>query len=146
MASLHYLTVQDLIWINARVTKETHLFQFAKLEEATNYQYGYGGSLDALGQGRRFLLGFIKNQPFERGNEPTAVFAALSFLKINGYKVSPGADAKSFLSKVEASGFESIAQKEEGHHGLLADVRSTVLQLMAEHPSLLDLGEAAKVS
>jgi death-on-curing protein len=84
-AMVHYLTVQDILWINHAVTKEIHEFKHAQLEEATFFQYGYGKSEDVLGQAGAFLQGFIRLRPFTAGNRRTAFVAALTFLSINGY-------------------------------------------------------------
>jgi prophage maintenance system killer protein len=82
--SLSYLTVQDMLWINLRVTKKVQHFRFAKLEEATFYQYGYGASKDLAVQAGRFLRGFIKLRPLDAGNEATAFVGCAAFLILNG--------------------------------------------------------------
>lgn len=42
--TLHYLTVQDVLWINLQATRKVQHFNYAKLEEATYCQYAYGES------------------------------------------------------------------------------------------------------
>jgi len=85
MANLQYLTVQDMLWINLQTTKKVQHFQYAKLEEATFYQYGYGAGTGLISQAARFLTGFIRMHPFEAGNEATALIGCVTFLRLNGY-------------------------------------------------------------
>src|SRR5579862_1825312 len=87
MASLDYLTVQDILWINLQITKKVKHFNFARLEEAVFYQYAYGESNTLFPQAARFVTGFVRMQPFEDGNDATAFVASLAFLKINGYSI-----------------------------------------------------------
>ena len=84
MAAIQYLTVQDILWINLQVTGSPQDFRYADLEEATFYQYGYGGSTDLISQAARFLAGFMKKKPLTAGNQETAFFGCLAFLKLNG--------------------------------------------------------------
>jgi len=81
---MHYLTVQDILWINLQVTKRSQTFNYSKLEEATFFQYGYGQSSSVLSQAGRFLAGFVAKKPFAAGNEATAFVGCLTFLKLNG--------------------------------------------------------------
>ena len=82
---LHYLTVQDILWINLQVTGKVNTFAYADLEEATFYQYGYGDSDELLVQAARFVKGFLAKKPLSAGNEPTAFLALATFLRINAY-------------------------------------------------------------
>src|SRR5688500_6656775 len=82
--SLRYLTVQDILWINVQVTRKVNRYDYARLEEATFYQYAYGDSEELVKQAQRFLRGFVKQKPFEAGNEPTAFVACMAFLQMNG--------------------------------------------------------------
>src|SRR4051812_36157718 len=84
LGSLKYLTVQDMLWINLQATKKVQHFNYAKLEEATYYQYGYGSSRDLGQQAGRFLTGFMKLHPFTAGNEATAFIGFAAFLLMNG--------------------------------------------------------------
>lgn len=84
---VHYLTVQDVLWINTEITKKVSSFKYLQLEEAVNYQYGYGKSVEVLEQAGQFLQGFLRLRPFEAGNRATAFISALTFLKINGYEI-----------------------------------------------------------
>lgn len=85
---LNYLTVQDVLWINLQVTDGVLPFRYADLEEAAYYQYGYGESVDLLGQAARLLGGFRRRRPFAEGNEATAFIAFAGFLAINGRRVT----------------------------------------------------------
>jgi prophage maintenance system killer protein len=85
---IHYLTVQDVLWINQEVTKRVNDFKFAQLEEATYAQYAYGKSKGVLTQAAQFLATFLKLKPFTSGNRATAFVAALTFLKMNGYELA----------------------------------------------------------
>lgn len=84
---VQYLTVQDILWINLQVTGTVNPYEFMKLEEGTNYQYGYGGSHDVPAQAKRLLSGLKKNAPFSAGNDETAEVAFRSFLGLNGFTV-----------------------------------------------------------
>ena len=84
---VQYLTVQDILWINLQVTGEVNTYEFMKLEEGTNYQYGYGGSHDVPAQAKSLLTGLIKNEPFSAGNDETAQVAYRAFLGLNGFIV-----------------------------------------------------------
>src|SRR5260221_1581353 len=92
MASMHYLTIQDVVWITLQVTKKVNTFDYARLEEAAFYQYAYGESNTLLRQAARFITGSIKMRPFTAGNEATALVSGLAFLEINGYKLTADPD------------------------------------------------------
>jgi prophage maintenance system killer protein len=85
--ALHYLTVQDMLWINHRVTGKVNAFDYDRLEQGTFLQYGYGKSLDLAKQAAAFLNGFAKKQPFEEGNEATGFVGFVAFLRSNGKDV-----------------------------------------------------------
>ncbi len=84
MVKLSTLTVQDMLWINLQLTKTSKSFNFGRLEEATYYQYGYGSSVDLVGQAARLLTGFGTMRPFSSANQATALVATLAFLECNG--------------------------------------------------------------
>lgn len=86
-AAIHYLTVQDILWINHEVTGEVLNYKHLQLEEATFGQYGYGGSTNVIDQAATFLGAFGRLRPFEHGNRATAFVAVLSFLKLNGHQL-----------------------------------------------------------
>lgn len=100
--SVQYLTVQDILWLNLQVTKTTNAFNFATLEEATFYQYGYGGSANVLAQAARFLSGFTAKQPFAgKGDAATAFLGCAGFLYANGYDLEvPASEAKGWLERI----------------------------------------------
>ena len=131
--SLHYLTVQDILWVNLQVTKKVHHFNYARLEEATYYQYAYGESKTLVPQAARFLSGFLKLHPFEAGNEATAFVGCLAFLKLNGHEVElPDEAAAEWLGKIAArrtsalEALEPIVRAEEGHEHHEPDVRAAI--------------------
>lgn len=142
--ALHYLTVQDVLWINLQVTKKVQSFDYANLEEAVFYQYAYGKSTDLFPQAARFLHGFIKKGPLAEGNEETAFLGCLAFLKINGADLNIE-DATAWLGKVREgeSAVEEALQNvahladEDSHHHGLPDVRAVTAGLLAKYPDLI---------
>src|SRR5579859_856242 len=123
--SLKYLTVQDMLWINLQATKKVQHFNFARLEEATFYQYGYGSSRDLARQAGRFLSGFLKLRPFDAGNEATAFIGCASFLLLNGSRLKVtdegGAQWVDQVRGGQVSAEETMnefIQPDEGGHGV----------------------------
>src|SRR3569832_347171 len=101
--TLLYLTVQDILWINLQVTKKVHHFNYARLEEATFYQYAYGESNSLVPQAGRFIGGFLRMHPFEAGNEATAFVAGAAFLKINGKEINlPDEKAHAWFERIQS--------------------------------------------
>ena len=86
---MHYLTVQDVLWIHLQIAKKPGKFSFASLEEATSYQYAYGKSHDVLAQASRFFSGFIVKSPFDSANRAVAFAAGIVFLELNGLDFKP---------------------------------------------------------
>lgn len=145
MSSLHYLTVQDVLWINLQVTKKSLPFAFSKLEEATFYQYNYGEHQDPLGQAARFLTGFSTKRPFQTGNAATAFVGCLAFLEMNGWHVNLDDDkAPAWLGKIEAHDKSAVdllkeaASVGDGDHHARPDVRSIVLGILERFPRTVD--------
>jgi prophage maintenance system killer protein len=144
MASqLHYLTVQDVLWINLQVTGKAQHFSYSKLEEATYYQYAYGESKSVVKQAAKFLTGFPKMSPLDAGNDATIFIACLTFLEINGFSIElkDGKAGEWFESVVSKktdaeTAINSIAKLASGHHGP-ADVRTTIKDLLTEFPCTL---------
>lgn len=145
-SSLHYLTVQDILWINLQVTKKVHHFNYARLEEATYYQYAYGKSNTLVPQAARFLSGFLKLHPFESGNEATAFVGCLAFLKVNGYSLDvPSEEGAEWFAKISGratparEAIEARAKKDEGdHHDM--DVRAAIDWVIAHQScAIIDL-------
>ena len=139
MANLHYLTVQDVLWINLQATKKVQHFQYAKLEEATFYQYAYGSGCSLLPQAARFLPGFIRMHPFSAGNEATALVGCAAFLGMNGYGLSvPDAEGVSWLDKIltrQVSSLDAITTASsplDGFHPVLQpDVKGAINSVLA---------------
>jgi len=90
MTELHYLTVQDVLWMNLQVTRKVQHFRYARLEEAVYYQYAYGENRGLVAQAARLAGGFLRMHPFEAGNVATAFLAVAVFLRINGTDLELG--------------------------------------------------------
>lgn len=86
--ALRYLTAQDVLWINLQVTRRVLKFDWVGLEEAVNAQFGYGASLDSVGQATTFVTALLRKAPFEYGNEGTALIALATFLRLNGLRLT----------------------------------------------------------
>lgn len=135
--SLHYLTVQDMIWINHCVTGKVCAFRYDVLEEATYYQYGYGASTDISAQAVRFLQGFGKKNPFTEGNEATGFVGFVAFLRANGKDVKISAAEAKKLMEAPAD-FIASAPIRDGHAGHVEpDFRAIVQGVLAEFGSVL---------
>ena len=121
MASLHYLTVQDILWINLQTTRRVNHFNYARLEEATFYQYAYGDSNSLLPQAGRFVSGFLRMHPFDEGNESTMLVAAAAFLVINGGTLTlSDHDAEGWVRAIadkSSTGAQAVARLGEIGHG-----------------------------
>ncbi len=144
MAKLHYLTVQDILWINLQTTKKVQHFSYARLEEATFYQYAYGDSNDLLSQAARFLSGFVKMRPLEAGNEATAFVALATFLTLNGACFHlADADALAWFRAASVSteaardALASLVEVDEHDHGHKPDVRGAIQTVIARYPSMI---------
>lgn len=106
--ALNYLTVQDLLYINFEVTGGKQAFEFAKLEEAVNYQYAVGKSGDLVAQAARFFRGFVKMAPFASGNEACAFIGLFVFLEANGKSLDLAeCDVASWCESVWSGGVEA---------------------------------------
>jgi len=142
-SNLHYLTVQDILWINLQVTEKVHHFSYAKLEEATYYQYAYGESSSVVPQAARFLTGFPKMHPFEEGNEATVFIACLTFLILNGMRIElKDGQATEWFESIQSkqvdaqSAIRSIAKPCPDHHAE-PNIRKTVKDLLSDFPCTL---------
>ncbi len=142
---MHYLTVQDILWVNLQLTKRVNPFNYALLEDGVFYQYGYGESDDLRSQAARFLTGFSKVRPFETGNEATAFVGCFALLRMNGFAENLGdSDAVRWLSGIGASqakAFEAlnliVADDPDYHPSLSPDVRTAVRGVMSDYPATL---------
>ncbi len=143
MPSLQYLTVQDILWINLQITKKVQHFSFAKLEEATFYQYAYGGSNSLLPPAARFLIGFARLRPFEAGNAGTAFVGCLAFLHINGATpILNDADSAAWLERLGSNAQSAaeflgeVVSVDEHAHGE-PDIRAAVREVLEGFPTTL---------
>lgn len=142
--ALHYLTVQDILWINLQLTGKVQHYSYARLEEATFYQYAYGASNSLMPQAARFVGGFSRMHPFEAGNEATGFVATAAFLEINGRNLN--------LTDDEATTWYCAAQDREAtalsvenattagdehHHVLQADIRGTIGAIIKRYPKTI---------
>jgi prophage maintenance system killer protein len=142
MESLHYLTVQDVLWINLQVTKKVNAFDYARLEEGVFFQYAYGDSRSLVPQAVRFARGFMRMTPFVAGNEATGFVAFLAFLKINGKRLRiTDADSGELYARMRAGGPEAkeelgglVEDDPDLHPGLAPDVRGAVDAVMERYP------------
>lgn len=140
--SLHYLTLQDMQWINLQVTGTVHPYRYDLLEEATFYQYGYGKSTDLFGQAAKFLTGFAKLAPFESGNEATAMVGFIAFLALNGHgcRLDDGA-LPEWLAKAARDGLKGDdlvgVLHEADHHSHGPDVRGVIAGVLDRYPETL---------
>ncbi|MFQ3588349.1 MAG: hypothetical protein SNJ74_01570 [Fimbriimonadaceae bacterium] len=143
MSDLKYLTVQDMLWINLQVCRKVNRYDYARLEEATYYQYGYGKSLDLVGQAGRFVKGFVQKAPFAEGNEATAFVGMVGFLKINGRRLRfDDAEALDWFRRhvLEAPGTSAdladFVIEDSGHHGPISpsQVNRVLRDVLAEYP------------
>jgi len=149
-AGIHYLTVQDILWINHEVTNEVLPYKFAQLEEATFGQYAYGGSHDAMKQASTLLAAFGRLRPFSAGNRATAFVAVLSFLVMNGYSLAlDPANAVAWFEKASgrtsdalAGIRDAVAEGEPQPQDLKPVVRTTVREVIKTYseaiPQLAD--------
>lgn len=142
---LKYLTVQDILWINLQVTKKVQHFNYAKLEEATYYQYGYGSSRDLPRQAGRFLSGFMKLRPLDAGNEATAFVGFVAFLLMNGMALNlEDASAAQWLSSVRTGAVRPeeqlegmVTHHETAHDPIISDVRDSVNEALRLYPNTI---------
>ncbi len=142
MKSLHYLTVQDVLWINLQVTGKVETYRYADLEEATYYQYAYGESTSLAPQAARFLGGFVAKAPLANANEATAFLSTLAFLEINGMDLSlSDADAPAWFARAAASksgtptAIQEVASEGHSHHAGVPDMKATVRDLLKRYPN-----------
>ncbi|MBX7136169.1 MAG: hypothetical protein K1X67_26150 [Fimbriimonadaceae bacterium] len=144
-SKLNYLTVQDMLWVNLQVTEKVNRFEYAELEEATYYQYGYGPSAALLEQAAKFLNGFAQKEPFASGDAATAFIGFVGFLSINGrhFKLSDD-DAVAWMGKLGAmtSGDVEAASEKVGDGPLIEktgehgepDVAATLKDALERYP------------
>lgn len=132
--SLHYLTVQDLLFINLQVDKQVNKFDFAALEDASYFQYGYGSSTNVVEQAARFYRGFLEKAPFTAGNEGTALVGVLAFLTINGFSLK-GKESEA-ATRLSELGREHVSYEDLDHHGE-PDIKAAITEVMAKYDRVL---------
>ena len=140
--SLKYLTVQDMLWINLQVSKKVQHFNYAWLEEATFYQYGYRSSRDLGRQAARFLTGFMRLRPFTAGNEATAFIGFAAFLLMNGKNLYledvAGAEwvdrVRTGRVKVEEEIPAMLVDEDGTHNAVFTEVRDAVVEVLQRFP------------
>ncbi len=130
---MHYLTVQDILWINLQLTEHPQRFDYASLEEATFYQYAYGESARLVDQAVRFFKGFTAKRPLATGNEATAFVGMATFLEVNGRALT--------LSDKKA--IEWCAQLLSAGDGAAALIESATAESPDEHQDVDHLPEIA---
>ena len=131
---MHYLTVQDVLWIHLQIAKKPGKFSFANLEEATSYQYAYGKSHNVMSQAARFFGGFATKAPFDSANRAVAFVAGVVFLELNGYHFNPKEkDLVSWLDKAGAAATieGSTIQADHAHAQSSIEVSQAVLDTYA---------------
>ena len=138
---MHYLTVQDMLWINLQLTKQINRYEFARLEEATYYQYGYGTSKSLTAQATRFLTGFSKLAPFSAGSKGSAFVGFVAFLRLNDadLNVKP-ADVVKWVESALANPamIEScIAATHSHEHGHNPPTRQMIQSVLTDYAAVL---------
>ncbi len=127
---MRYLTVHDVIWINTAVSGSPQRYDFDRLENAVYHQYSYGQSRDVLAQAGRMFERLLKDQPFEEGNDLTALVAAVVLLRLNGYTLSLNADeVPSILSQLvqgQLQASELLQQRAQSAEPAAGTLRSVV--------------------
>ncbi|HLK15258.1 MAG TPA: Fic family protein, partial [Fimbriimonadaceae bacterium] len=136
MSAIHYLTIQDVLWVHLQVTNKVESYDYARLEEAVFYQYAYGDSTGLLAQASRFLSGFMRQHPFEAGNEVTAFLSCAAFLRLNGKLLAIDAAAAPAMIESANAGkidFDSrVADASSGEHLDTKGALKSVLEAFGE--------------
>lgn len=133
--ALHYLTVQDILWINLQVTKKVQDFDYAKLEEATFYQYAYGESKSLIPQATRFAKGFVRMNPLDQGTAATAFVGLVTFLRMNGKNLTVDDREAASWFKSPTNLAEKTTESDGDHHELVPNVREIIEQVIADYPT-----------
>ncbi|MEQ1822460.1 MAG: hypothetical protein ABL949_08115 [Fimbriimonadaceae bacterium] len=139
----NYLTVQDILWLNSELTKKSHPFDYAILEEATFYQYGYGVSNEIQSLAGRFLTGFMKKPVFGHGDAATAFAGFVAFLMLNGYELDlPDTEAVAWVNRVRSGEIKAdeavskLSHLTAGHHE--GDARNCMALAIELYPKTLE--------
>jgi len=135
---MHYLTIQDILWVHLQVTNKVETYDYARLEEAVFYQYALGDSTGLLPQASRFVTGFMRKHPFEAGNEATAFLACAAFLRLNGKVLTVnGAAAPAWIASVKSSRQSLEAQVTDAPADEHLDTRGALQVVLAEYDGAL---------
>lgn len=135
MSRLHTLTLQDMLWIHFQIARKVVPYDFAKLEEATFYQFAFGDSTGLVVQAGRFAKGFQAMAPFDADNEATGFVALLAFLALNGWRPKFDASGAStayarLVQEGSAHAIEAHFEPDPDAHGH-AEVRDVVYAVLA---------------
>ena len=137
---MQYLSVHDLVWINATATGETLHFHYDALEAAMAAQYNYGNSTNVPVQAANMLSKMLEAPIFEHGNRQTAFIAVTAFLVANGFRlVVTDSEAVAIVEKVASSQMEAsqaiskLANKAKDDISKQIALRSMVTHLFNEH-------------
>jgi death on curing protein len=94
--------MNELTWISERTIREIHRFQLTKyggLEGVRDENmlsvsmarpqqlFAYGESPTIFDLAAAYAFGFAKNHPFSDGNKRVAFAVAVTFLRVNGYRL-----------------------------------------------------------
>ncbi len=141
---MHYLTVQDILWINLQITKHSPAFDFASLEEATFYQFAYGSSKSVASQASRFLIGFARKAPFTNGNKATAFVGFMTFLELNSYSLPvPDSLADSIFEDFSEGKLSTLLVHDSAdRHFHNPDVRGTIASVVRRYPETIQALES----
>lgn len=140
---IKYLTVQDVLWANLQITRRVNHFNHARLEEATYTQYAYGANTDLPAQAARFLSGFTRLAPLDKGNAATAFVCALAVLRLNDQELHlADAEGPAWLAGVlekRVSGAEamSAAARPSEHHHHDVGPRDAIRAVIDAYPATL---------
>lgn len=89
---MRYLTVEEVLEINAEVMGGSHVLRERRLLESAVARpqasaFGADAYPDLVTKAAALLHSLVLNHPFIDGNKRTAVLATLVFLDLNGYVV-----------------------------------------------------------
>lgn len=110
MSRLHTLTLQDMLWIHFQIARKVTSYEYAKLEEATFYQYAYGDSTGLAAQAGRFAKGFATLAPFDSANEAVGFVGLVAFMVMNGWRPTfeAGAAAVAYASMAAQGSAQAV--------------------------------------
>ncbi|MBN1657729.1 MAG: type II toxin-antitoxin system death-on-curing family toxin [Anaerolineae bacterium] len=92
MRAMRYLTVEEVLEINAEVMGGSHVLRERRLLESAVARpqasaFGADAYPDLVTKAAALLHSLVLNHPFIDGNKRTAVLATLVFLDLNGYVI-----------------------------------------------------------